>query len=562
MNMDKLKRIKASIPYPIKLLIVFIGLFFALFFCYIWFKPLYVIRNAGGGTVFRAGSFAQLISLILILLVVGYGIWLYVKKALTAEKLITIIFLLAMIIRLCYMLVTAPNSRQYDTFTAAYDGHEAYAWGLYEDFKMPETNNYQFYHPPINAFLQAMFMHLTDGLTRLYGSIFGVSDYFLTAFNEGKPEWLASYRYYLYGTCQILSYIYSVIIMIFGLKILRVIGLKGKKLVFWFAFFALFPRHIILSATLNNDGLAYLFTLAAVYFALKWWIQTKSLKDILMCALVIGLGISTKLSAATVCLPIGLIFLYELILSFKKSFSSVSLGKLIMQYSLFLLVCAPIALSFIIYAKIRFNQPIGFVFSSLNSALGTEKISVFERFFISFDKNEYFYTIYLRPFYNSLTHVNNNHNLWNYLVRSSLFGEFSYWQGESFAFLAVCLMTALAALSVAILVIMIIVRAKKKYSDTGYSLSALATDQKALYFGIALMLTQVLSIIYFYIRMPYSCTMDFRYILPSIISFALIFSNFEECAELDKRFAKLNMVFKVIIILLLVTMSLFFLCAI
>lgn len=562
MNLYKLKRVKDSLPYPVKALIGFVGLFFALYFCFIWFKPLYVINNDSGEAVFRAGSFAQTLSLVLILCVIGYGIWLYKKRNLNAEKLIILIFLLAMIVRLCYMLVTAPNLRQYDTYPDTNDGHEAYAWGLFEGFKMPETNNYQFYHPPINAFLQATFMHVTDAITRLYSSIFGKSDYFLTAFNEGKPEWIDAYRYYLYGTCQILSYIYSVIIMIIGLKLLRVIGLKGKNLAFWFAFFALFPRHIILSATLNNDELSYLFTLAAIYFALKWWIQTKSLKDILLCAAVIGLGISTKLSAATVCLPIGLIFLYELILSLKKTFSSLSLGELIKQYALFLVVCAPIALSFIIYAKIRFNQPIGFVFSNLNGALSTDNVSLFERFFISLNANEYFYTIYLRPFYNSLTDIGNNHNLWNYLVRSSLFGEFTYWQGENFAALAVILMAMLAMLSVALFVIMIIIRAKKKYSKVGYSLSGIAADQKALYFGIALMLTQLISLIYFYVKMPYSCTMDFRYVLPSIISFVLIFSNLEECALLDKRFSKLNMAFKAIIILLLVTMSLFFLCAI
>ncbi len=562
MNFSDIKRIRNAIPYPLKMILRFIGLFFVLFFCYVWFKPLYVVRNDGGGTVFRAGSFAQTISLILVLCVIGYGVFLYVKKELTAEKCIIIVFILGMILRFCYLLVTAPNTRQYDTFSSNYDGHEAYAWGLYENFSMPETNDYQFYHPPINAFLQAMFMHLTNGLTSLYRSIFGVGDYFMTAFNEGKPEWLDSYRYYLYGTCQILSYIYSIIIMIFGLKILKVVGLKGKNLVFWFAFFALFPRHIILSATLNNDHLAYLFTLAAVYFALKWWIQTKSLKDILICGVVIGLGISTKLSAATVCLPIGLVFLYELVISLKKTASSLPFKEILKQYSLFLVVCAPIALSFIIYAKIKFNQPIGFVFSNLNGALSTDKISFFERFFISFDKNEYFYTMYLRPFYNSVTEVNNNHNLWNYLIRSSLFGEFSYWQGENFAFLAICIMTALPIVSIAALVIMIIVRRKQKYGKMGYSLLNIAVDQKALYFGMALMLTQVISMIYFYLRMPYSCTMDFRYILPSIISFALIYSNFEECVALDKKYEKFNLIFKGMITLLLVTMFLFFMCAI
>jgi hypothetical protein len=44
---------------------------------------------------------------------------------------------------------------------------------------------------------------------------------------------------------------------------------------------------------------------------------------------------------------------------------------------------------------------------------------------------------------------------------------------------------------------------------------------KDLLFIVLLVVSQVLSEIYFYIQMPYGCTMDFRYIMPLILGLAL-----------------------------------------
>ena len=44
---------------------------------------------------------------------------------------------------------------------------------------------------------------------------------------------------------------------------------------------------------------------------------------------------------------------------------------------------------------------------------------------------------------------------------------------------------------------------------------------KEFLFTALLIASQVLSEIYFYIKMPYGCTMDFRYIMPLILGIAL-----------------------------------------
>ena len=151
-------------------------------------------------------------------------------------------------------------------------------------------------------------MGVTGGVTKAIESVFGLNEFFATAFDAARPSFVTPERYYLYGTCQILSVVYSYLTMEVGYRILKTIGLKGKSLLLWFAFFAFFPRHIMFAATLNNDALAYLLSLSAVYFALKWWLGEKKLSTMISCGAAVALGVNAKLSAAVVCLPIGAVF--------------------------------------------------------------------------------------------------------------------------------------------------------------------------------------------------------------------------------------------------------------
>ena len=113
-----------------------------------------------------------------------------------------------------------------------------------------------------------------------------------------------------------------------------------------------------------------------------------------------------------------------------------------------------------------------------------------------------------------------NYNLFAYALKSSIFGEFSYWQGEGFAVTALLF----AYLSVGLLTISLIwacvacFRTRDK-EDSLYNRAQLNAPE--LLFVVLLVLSQVLSEVYFYIQMPYACTMDFRYIMPLILGIAL-----------------------------------------
>jgi hypothetical protein len=277
-----------------------------------------------------------------------------------------------------------------------------------------------------------------------------------------------------------------------------------------------YPRHIQFAGMLNNDAISYMLGMIAVYHALKWQKGNRHFFRILLCALAVGFGMMAKLSSATICLPIAGIFIYEFIRTLQKKKESMPFWKMFAQYAAFLLVCAPIGLWFQVYAKIRFDQGLGYVFDNLNRKLYTGDHSFFGRFFIAFDFSEYFGSIWCRPF-------EGNYNLFNYALRSAIFGEFTDWQGEGFAVLAIILAYLVSAI-LFISIIYCLVRTWKKKKEgplwNRFKRQAVISFDDFLFLFL-FMQSQALSEIYFYIKMPYGCTMDFRYIMPLILGLVL-----------------------------------------
>ena len=220
-----------------------------------------------------------------------------------------------------------------------------------------------------------------------------------------------------------------------------------------------------------------------------------------------------KLSAATICAPIAGIFIYEFVCTLRKKEGSLSLKQMVLQYGACLAVCAPMGLWFQIYANLRFNQSFGHVFSNLTQKLYTGDKSLFERFFIAFDLSEYFGSLYCRSY--------DNYNLFNFALRSSVFGEHGYNRGHIFGAFAVIFAYMVAIFLVILLIYCLIRWIKERKNSRGMIEQNPSITFKEFLFTALLIASQVLSEIYFYIKMPYGCTMDFRYIMPLILGIAL-----------------------------------------
>ena len=209
----------------------------------------------------RVGYVAQAFTFMAISVCVALIAYLGMTKRLTTGRLIALLLLIGVLLRMGYMLYTPASSRQHDTFSKNHDGHEAYAWTIFSTGKLPTENKYQFYHPPLNAILQAGFMKIMSAI----GEIFAASqEGFISLFNYGKPSYVDETRYFLYSSCQCLAVLYSVITCVFSLKIIALFRFSDKIKVLLSAFVIFYPRNIHFAGMLNNDGVAYMFSTMAV----------------------------------------------------------------------------------------------------------------------------------------------------------------------------------------------------------------------------------------------------------------------------------------------------------
>lgn len=481
---------------------VYIGTFLLALLLFLTIKPLYETD--------RNGVVAQSIAAVAAGGCLFAGAFLAASGKLTKERLVALLFAVGVILRIAYMLYTPASVRQQDTYSSNFNGHEAYAWTIFSTGKLPSVNDYQFYHPPLNALLQAAFMHFMQDFSGSLTSLFSLGDYFPGRFLSAKPEYIEAERYFLYQSCQILSVLYSVVTCYVGMKLLKRMGVRGWTYVGLSAFLIFFPRNFQMSGQLNNDGISYMCSMLSLYFAVKWQKEKKSFANILACAVSVGAGMMAKLTSATVCLPIAGIFVCEFVRTLQKKGGALSFPRLAGEYAAFLAVCAPLGLWFQVYAKIRFDQPFGFVFSNLNQRLYTGDHSFFGRFFIALDADEYFGSLWCRPF-------DGNYNLFHYALRSAIFGEFSYWQGEGFAVAAVVLAyVAVIVLAVSLVRVLVLCVRDGKRGRFGTE-----EGRRDVLFVFLLVQSQAVSEIFFYVGMPYACTMDFRYIMPMIPGIAL-----------------------------------------
>ena len=515
---DKKAKRQEKIEKWLTELLIYLGVFLVTLCLFLTVKPLIEVQ--------RKGAVAQSIIAVGFAVIILFAAYMGITKRLTTARIVYLLLLAGFILRVGYMLYTAANARQQDTYSKNFNGHEAYAWTIFDTGKLPTSNDYQFYHPPLNALIQAGFMRFMSGLTQAFTKLFGLGDYFPSAFQYSRPSYITDEtRWFLYSSCQILCVLYSMITAVVLVKTVWLFDFSNKTKLLLSAFVIFYPRHIQFAGMLNNDAISYMFGVIAMYHALKWQKGNKHFARIILCALAVGLGMMAKLSSATVCLPIAGVFIYEFICTLQKKEKALSFWKMCTQYGVFLLICAPIGLWFQVYANVRFDQEFGHVFSNLNRALSTARHSFFERFFIAFDLKEYVGSLYCVPFSTmdaTRTEylVDGNYNLFAYALKSSIFGEFSYWQGEGFAVSSLLF----AYLSAGLLTISLIwagiccfrTRGKK---DSLFNRAQLNAPD--LLFVVLLVLSQVLSEVYFYIQMPYACTMDFRYIMPLILGIAL-----------------------------------------
>lgn len=403
---------------------------------------------------------------------------------------INIALYLGIIIRVFYVLFSkVVESRQYDLGTAAplenkLTGHLGYIYYLninhhFSDFDPREV--YQFFHPPLHHIIEAVWMEIIE---------------LFTTDQKIIVEWL-----------QLPTCIYSIIILLTVraiIKELRASELAGTIIMLIMAFN---PTLIFMAGSLNNDGLSFMFQFLSIYLIIKWVNQIntndykQSIKTIIFLALSIALGMLTKLSTAMIAVPIAVVFLYTFFKSWitTKKFPV----NIMVSYIVFGIICVPLGLSWVVRCYIRFNMPLNYVNKlPVDSWQYVGDHSLIERFFLP------------NPIVllSNLAHgsIGMGENMWIQMFRTAALGECDL---SDFPMLAKLLLLVMILVNFIVALLAFIYFVKTLvFGDC--SLKINGVNRAFLVGTYVLLFTFFVNFCYNY---PHECTMNFRYIVPTVL---------------------------------------------
>ncbi len=156
---------------------------------------------------------------------------------------------------------------------------------------------------------------------------------------------------------QILTVIYSLVFILYGFRIFKLMGLEGAGLIVSEALLSVHPILTLLSGSVNNDILSHMLLVMAVFYALKWYKGDRT-ADLMLTALCIGLSMMAKLSGVLVSPAIAFLMLITLINDIREKKDVL---RRIGSYVFFGLIVFPLGLFFPLRNLILFKVPLTYM---------------------------------------------------------------------------------------------------------------------------------------------------------------------------------------------------------
>ncbi|MCR4793972.1 MAG: glycosyltransferase family 39 protein [Ruminococcus sp.] len=433
------------------------------------------------------------------LLIFFYGIILtsafyysFYSKKLERQFNVFLIIGLSFVIKLCYVLGTTVYNRQHDigrfgTSNEIAEGHMGYISYIFYNHHIYDGDYRQYFqycHPPLHHTICALWI--------------GFANKILHIDLEKATEF-----------AQVLPLFYSMTIIITAYKIFRYFKLEGSSLYIPLIITAFHPCFTFLSGLMNNDALAWAFTMAAVLCTLKWY-KEPTLGNIMRISLCMGLSMMSKLSAALAAFPIAVVLLTVFLRSLKTSWK-----KLTGQFAAFLAVCFPLGMWFPIRGLTRWGIPLTYVQPLGDLPQRIKGITFFQRITdFSFKQVRNVYENWLWFDEAGEPQAFNEHNPLIAILKNSIFSECI--NGNNFnddrTMLAICqilfwLGVALAAAAFAAMIFCLF----RKCS----------ADKVEKIFLAFFHLTLVINLYILSKNYPLVCSMKFRYLMPTVITGAI-----------------------------------------
>lgn len=452
---------------------LYFWIYAGLFLSYLIFSPFVTLYGNSGGihsamTPYDGDGRVKLVMAALLSILLIATLLMAIGRRMTAERLITILIAAGIILRFGYMLYTPFYIRGHDVREYNGYGHLAYIFRLFNLQGLPVSNLGQFYHPPL--------AHIADAATaRLFAFLTGAAN-----------------QDVIFESTRLIPCFASIALLFVSCRLFDELDFSKRAKLTALAVIAFHPTFILLSASINNDMLMLLFFMTAFLYSIRWY-KDPTYKNIILLALSIGCAMSTKFSGALAAIFTAMIFLLVLIRKYKTK----KIGNIVLQLAAFAAVCLPLGLWYHIRNLKLFGQVLGYVAPiSAKSQLYVGNIPFAERF-LSFSLPGILKNVWCDPF--------NDFGLWAYTVKSALFGEYTFSdRHEALAVILILSSLVLIVLSIGAMIWFLIADRKK--------------NRLAVLSFFALWSLLVLSFIYFNIKYPFGCTMDFRYIVPTVIT--------------------------------------------
>lgn len=429
----------------------------------------------------------QSIGAIAIAFIIVVTNWIIIKqyekeRKINDKKIIISIILIGLILRTVYILYTPITERQHD-MEPNY-GHLAYIETIYETGKLPTNNKWQFYQQPLHHILAAGWLKINN--------LLGID---LATSEEG---------------IQILTAIYSSMIMLITYGILKELNVKGYLKILAMLIISIHPTLILLAGSINNDILAIMLTFLGLFYLIKW--QEKSnLKNTILLAIVTGLIALTKIAGTIIAVPILYVFINKFWEEYAKDKDNQIIKKYLGKFTIFGIISLTLGLSYSIRNLCKFKQSIFYV-PTPGSGLYCGDRSLFTRFNIFSSEWK---TIFCNPI--------DDGNIIVYLIKSSLFGEYNFENFTGKIMAAFMIMINIVIICMSLVGLIKLLKKKEK--------------SVILNLFILFYITEIIMYLYSNISMPYGCTMDFRYIVPTILIGSIFM--IENMREKNKRYGKI-----------------------
>lgn len=380
------------------------------------------------------------------------------------SKIMIIILILAFLVRLVYIIKTPYMENQHDIEP---NGNGlSYIFTIYDTGKLPDNNAGQNYHPPLHQLLAAGWLKIISIFTQDF---------------ETMCESL-----------QFLTLIYSMSLIIVLYKIVKKFKLKDKYKILLMIIFAFHPMFIILSGTLNNDVLCLLLVSWSILRLINWY-NDPNIKNTTFLAIIIGLSVMAKTSGGIIALPTIYIFILRMIKDIKKtSKKEIMFKKYMYLFIFFGCISLPIGLWYPIRNYVKFGQPILYVMDVNNPDLYVGDNSLISRLNIFSPE---IFKIYCDPWV--------DFNIPTFLIKCSLFEEYSWGTNFGIIYPIAIILNIVMIVIFAISFINCLIKKEKRNLEWKISLAILLIFNIISYLGMN-------------IKLPYGCSMNFRYLLPSI----------------------------------------------